>query len=113
MDIRTLIAETLVKRFNEGIVQGASRSNEVELHAPPLGPVFQGTRSEFHPMIHRDGARALNFFRKVSDSMCLSSERSATSCSNRCSPLPPGATVGVHSCPDARTSFSSCRKWPR
>ena len=56
MHVQTLVPQATVKRFNEGIFHGFTRPNEVELDAPPIGPIFQRSRLEFRPMIDRDRA---------------------------------------------------------
>lgn len=54
--VQALVPQAPVKRFNENIFHGFARSNEVEPHAPPIGPIFQCPRLEFRSMIHRDRA---------------------------------------------------------
>ena len=39
--VQTLIAQSAVKGLNKGILHGFARSNEVELHTPPIGPIFE------------------------------------------------------------------------
>ena len=58
MHVQTLVAKSPIKRFNEGIFHGFAWANEVKLHATAIGPVFQGPRLEFRPMINADGAWA-------------------------------------------------------
>jgi hypothetical protein len=41
MYVQTFIAQSAVKGFNKGILHGFARSNEVELHTPPIGPIFE------------------------------------------------------------------------
>lgn len=38
-----------------------SALNTVELHAPPIGPIFERQRLEFPPMIHRDQSWSQSF----------------------------------------------------
>jgi len=59
--VQTLVPQASVKRFNEGIFHGFTRSNEVELHAPTIGPIFERSRLEFSSMIDGDGPRPLAF----------------------------------------------------
>ena len=42
MHVQTFVAEPPVKRFDERVFDGFARSNEVELHAAVIGPVFAG-----------------------------------------------------------------------
>ena len=39
--VQTLVSQSVVKGFNKGILHGFAGSNEVELHAPPIGPIFE------------------------------------------------------------------------
>jgi len=39
--IQTFISQSADKGFNKGILHGFARSNEVELDAPPIGPIFE------------------------------------------------------------------------
>ena len=55
--VQTLIAETPVKRLNECAFDGFPRSNEIELYASPISPIFQCTRLKFGAMINCDQAR--------------------------------------------------------
>ena len=55
--VQTLIAETPVKRLNECVFDGFPRSNEIELYASPISPIFQCTRLKFGAMINCDRAR--------------------------------------------------------
>ncbi len=57
--VQTFVPQAPVKRFNEGIFDGFSRSYEVELHTSTIRPILESTGLEFRPMIHRDGARPL------------------------------------------------------
>ncbi len=56
--VQTLVSQSSVKRFNTGVSHWLAGPNNVELHAPPIGPFFECSRLEFGIMIHRDGARA-------------------------------------------------------
>ena len=38
--VQTLVSQSPVKRFNEGVFHRFPWSNEVELHTPSIGPVF-------------------------------------------------------------------------
>ena len=38
---QTIISQSAVKVLNKGIFHRFARSNEVELHAPPIGPLFE------------------------------------------------------------------------
>ena len=55
LDVQTLVPHASVKGFNEGIFHGFSRSNEIELYAPSIRPIFERSRLKFGPVIHRDG----------------------------------------------------------
>ena len=59
MHVQTFVAQATVKGFNEGILHGFARANKVELHAPPIGPIFERPRLELGVMIHRDRAWSL------------------------------------------------------
>jgi hypothetical protein len=39
--VYTLVSQSSVTRFNEGVLHRFARSNAVELHAPPIGPIFE------------------------------------------------------------------------
>src|SRR5438552_3203515 len=39
--VQTLVSQSAIKGFNTGILHGFAWSNEVELHAPPIGPIFE------------------------------------------------------------------------
>ena len=58
MHVQTLVTQAPIKRVNEGIFHGFARPNQVERHTPPIGPILQGSRLEFRPMIDGDGPRA-------------------------------------------------------
>ncbi len=56
MYVQTLVAQLSVKRFNEGMVDGFARLNEVKLDASPISAIFQGPPLELRSMIHGDRA---------------------------------------------------------
>lgn len=58
MHVQALVAEPPVKRFDKRIFHGFPWSNEVELDAASIRPIFKGSRLKLSPMIHRDGARS-------------------------------------------------------
>ena len=39
--VQTLVSQAAVKGLNKGILHRFAWSNEVELHAPPIGPIFE------------------------------------------------------------------------
>ena len=39
--VQTLVSQSSVKRFNEGVLHRFARPNEVELHASAIGPIFE------------------------------------------------------------------------
>ena len=39
--VQTFVSQSSVKRLNKSVFHGFSRSNEVELHTPSIGPIFQ------------------------------------------------------------------------
>jgi hypothetical protein len=54
--VHTSISQAAVKGFNTGILHRLARANKVELHTPPIGPIFERPRLELGAMIHRDRA---------------------------------------------------------
>jgi hypothetical protein len=55
VSVYTFVSQSSVKRFNEGVFHRCAGPNTVELHAPPIGPLFERPRVEFGAMIHRAG----------------------------------------------------------
>ena len=39
--VQTLVSQSAVKRFNKAILHRFAGSNTVQLHAPPIGPLFE------------------------------------------------------------------------
>ncbi len=54
--VQTLVSQSAINRFTEGISHGFARPNKVELRAMTIGPIFERPRLEFGPVIHGDGA---------------------------------------------------------
>ena len=61
MYVQAFISQAAIERFNEGIFNRFARPDKVKLNASPIGPILQGARLKFRPMIDRDGARPLAF----------------------------------------------------
>lgn len=40
--VHTLVTQAPITLFNKDIFHRFARSNEVELHTPPIGPIFHG-----------------------------------------------------------------------
>lgn len=59
MHVQTLVSRSAVQGFNNGILHGFAWSNEVELHALPIDPIFERPRLGFGAIIHRDEVWAL------------------------------------------------------
>jgi len=57
VDVQALIAQAAIKRFNERVFDRLARSNEIELDAPRVRPVFERARHEFGAMINGDRSR--------------------------------------------------------
>jgi hypothetical protein len=55
--VQTLVSQSAVTRFTEGVFHGFAGPNNVELHATTTGPIFERPRLEFGAMIHCDGFR--------------------------------------------------------
>jgi len=53
--VYTFVSQSSVKRFNQGVFHRCAGPNTVELHALPIGPIFERPRLEFGDMIHRAG----------------------------------------------------------
>ena len=54
LPIQTLVPQPAVERFDVRILHGFARSDEVELDAPLIRPVFEGARHEFGAVVDRD-----------------------------------------------------------
>ena len=57
MAVQTLVAQLPVEAFNEGIVDGLSRTNEIEAHGMGVRPGVHRTTDELAATIDRDRCR--------------------------------------------------------
>jgi len=55
--VQTLVSQSAVTRFTEGVFHGFAGPNKVERHGTTRGPLFERPRLEFSAMIHCDGFR--------------------------------------------------------
>jgi len=50
--VQTFVSQATIEQFDEGVPHRFAGPNEVELQAPPIGPIFECLRLEFGPVIH-------------------------------------------------------------
>ena len=54
MHVQALVAQAPVEGLDVGVFHGFAGPDEVELHATPIGPVFERARGELRPVIDGD-----------------------------------------------------------
>ena len=59
LHVQTLVSQSSVKGFHEGVFHRFAWPNKIQLDAPLIRPIFQRSRLGFRAMIHRNGPRSL------------------------------------------------------